>query len=95
MLRRDTDGGSNLVCCRREANRGGLADLDPGIAPVQRELEWFGTDAIGTEGGPEVIEERAVLFETVRFDLASLTTDTMRDVRTCREYARRASTTTR
>jgi hypothetical protein len=45
----------------REAHCGGLTALVPGIAPVERELERLGPDAIVTERTTEVVEQRAVV----------------------------------
>ena len=73
MLRRDTPtAAATWSAVAGKQTAAASPKLDPGIAPVQRELERLGANAVGSEGGPEVVEECAVLIERVRVDALTL-----------------------
>jgi hypothetical protein len=49
--------GRDLRSRAREAHRAGPADGDTRVARVQRELEWFATRTLRSDGGAKVGDE--------------------------------------
>jgi hypothetical protein len=64
--RRDADGVDDLASRAREAHHRGPAAGDARIARIERELQRFGTGAIGAQCRLEVAEERTCVVDGPR-----------------------------